>query len=72
MFSLVYRKVQFSAITKFVLLLLHFHFQGDLEKAIAFYRSSLALRPGFEPARSRLQSILCSLLFDSHIIKTGP
>ncbi|XP_069702487.1 tetratricopeptide repeat protein 17 isoform X1 [Periplaneta americana] len=45
---------------------------GDLEKAIAFYRSSLALRPGFEPARSRLQSILCSLLFDSHTVKTGP
>ncbi|PSN33796.1 hypothetical protein C0J52_19498 [Blattella germanica] len=45
---------------------------GDLEKAISFYRSSLALRPGFEPARSRLQSILCSLLFDSHSVKTGP
>lgn len=39
-------------------------FQGDLEKAISFYRSSLALDAGFEPARNRLKSLLCTLLFD--------
>lgn len=37
---------------------------GDLEKAISFYRSSLALDANFEPARNRLQAILCTLLFD--------
>ncbi|KAF5282200.1 hypothetical protein FQR65_LT02897 [Abscondita terminalis] len=37
---------------------------GDLEKAIAFYRSSLMLDASFEPARNRLQAILCTLLFD--------
>lgn len=41
-----------------------FYFQGDLEKAISFYRSSLALDANFEPARNRLQAILCTLLFD--------
>lgn len=41
-------------------------FQGDLEKAISFYRSALALEPNFEPARNRLQAILCTLLFDEN------
>ncbi|KAF5282029.1 hypothetical protein FQA39_LY00553 [Lamprigera yunnana] len=37
---------------------------GDLEKALAFYRLSLMLDASFEPARNRLQAILCTLLFD--------
>lgn len=37
---------------------------GDLEEAISFYRSALALDSSFEPARNRLQAILCALLFD--------
>lgn len=41
-----------------------FILQGDLEKAISFYRSSLAIDANFEPARNRLQAILCTLLFD--------
>jgi tetratricopeptide (TPR) repeat protein len=37
---------------------------GDLEEAISFHRSALALDSNFEPARNRLQAILCTLLFD--------
>lgn len=37
---------------------------GDYENAVALYRSSLALDVNFEPARNRLQAILCTLLFD--------
>ncbi|GJQ65171.1 hypothetical protein Trydic_g7312 [Trypoxylus dichotomus] len=37
---------------------------GDLEKAISLYRSALALDANFEPARNRLQAILCTFLFD--------
>nr|XP_022913333.1 tetratricopeptide repeat protein 17 [Onthophagus taurus] len=37
---------------------------GDLEKAISFYRQALALDANFEPARNRLQAILCTFLFD--------
>lgn len=41
-------------------------FQGELEKAISFYRSSLEVDANFEPARNRLQAILCMLLFDEN------
>ncbi|VEN58217.1 unnamed protein product [Callosobruchus maculatus] len=37
---------------------------GEYEKAVAFYRASLALDSNFEPARVRLQAVLCMLLFD--------
>ncbi|XP_014469374.1 PREDICTED: tetratricopeptide repeat protein 17 isoform X2 [Dinoponera quadriceps] len=37
---------------------------GDFETAASFYRSSLELDPNFEPAITRLQVILCFLLFD--------
>lgn len=37
---------------------------GDLEEAISFHRAALALDSNFEPARNRLQAILCTLLFD--------
>lgn len=37
---------------------------GDLEEAISLYRSALVLDSNFEPARNRLQAILCTLLFD--------
>ncbi|XP_063907336.1 tetratricopeptide repeat protein 17 isoform X2 [Zophobas morio] len=37
---------------------------GDLEEAISFHRSALTLDSNFEPARNRLQAILCTLLFD--------
>lgn len=64
--------LQFSVIRSLLSYCYIFILQGDLEKAITFYGSSLALQPSFEPARSRLQSVLCSLLFDSHTVKTGP
>ncbi|XP_037071285.1 tetratricopeptide repeat protein 17-like [Pollicipes pollicipes] len=34
---------------------------GDLEKAISFYQSTLALQSSFEPAKERLRAIQCSL-----------
>ena len=35
--------------------------QGDLEKAVSFYQSTLALQSSFEPAKERLRAIQCSL-----------
>ncbi|XP_017779959.1 PREDICTED: tetratricopeptide repeat protein 17 isoform X2 [Nicrophorus vespilloides] len=40
---------------------------GDFEKALSFYRSSLALDTNFEPARNRLQTIYCTLLFEGTV-----
>lgn len=37
---------------------------GDFEKAISFYRSSLALDANFAPARNRLLAISCMFLYD--------
>ncbi|XP_018572773.1 tetratricopeptide repeat protein 17 isoform X3 [Anoplophora glabripennis] len=37
---------------------------GEFEKAVTFYRACLALDSNFEPARVRLQAVLCTLLFD--------
>nr|CAD7201096.1 unnamed protein product [Timema douglasi] len=45
---------------------------GDTEKAIAFYRGALKLRPDFELARTRLNSVLCSFLLGDFPAKTGP
>jgi hypothetical protein len=36
-------------------------FQGDLEMAVSFYLSTLALQSTFEPARDRLVAIQCGL-----------
>ncbi|XP_068207813.1 tetratricopeptide repeat protein 17 [Palaemon carinicauda] len=36
--------------------------KGDLEKATAFYQSTLALQSSFEPARDRLRAIQCATL----------
>ncbi|KAF0312441.1 Tetratricopeptide repeat protein 17 [Amphibalanus amphitrite] len=35
--------------------------KGDLEKAVSFYQSTLALQASFEPAKERLRAIQCSL-----------
>ncbi|XP_044749368.1 tetratricopeptide repeat protein 17 [Coccinella septempunctata] len=37
---------------------------GDFEKAISFYRASLALDANFAPARNRLLAISCMFLYD--------
>lgn len=40
----------------------YFSLQGDMEKATAFYQSTLALQSSFEPARDRLRAIQCATL----------
>lgn len=46
-----------------------FSLQGNFENAISFYRSALTLDPNFEPARNRLQAILCTFLFEENHIQ---
>ncbi|KAJ8969284.1 hypothetical protein NQ314_001822 [Rhamnusium bicolor] len=42
---------------------------GEFEKAVTFYRACLAFDSNFEPARVRLQAVLCTLLFDDANIR---
>ncbi|KAK4302085.1 hypothetical protein Pmani_025813 [Petrolisthes manimaculis] len=44
--------------------------KGDLEKATAFYQSTLALQSSFEPARDRLRAIQCATLNDDGSVKS--
>ncbi|KAG0697185.1 Tetratricopeptide repeat protein 17 [Chionoecetes opilio] len=43
--------------------------KGDMEKATAFYQSTLALQSSFEPARDRLRAIQCATLGDETLAK---
>ncbi|XP_076045248.1 tetratricopeptide repeat protein 17 isoform X2 [Oratosquilla oratoria] len=43
--------------------------KGDLEKATAFYQSTLALQSSFEPARDRLRAIQCSAIAEESTVK---
>ncbi|XP_027224243.2 tetratricopeptide repeat protein 17 [Penaeus vannamei] len=43
--------------------------KGDLEKATAFYQSTLALQSSFEPARDRLRAIQCASVGEELITK---
>ncbi|KAK8402915.1 hypothetical protein O3P69_000887 [Scylla paramamosain] len=43
--------------------------KGDMEKATAFYQSTLALQSSFEPARDRLRAIQCATLGDENSAK---
>ncbi|KAK9872108.1 hypothetical protein WA026_016152 [Henosepilachna vigintioctopunctata] len=45
---------------------------GDFEKAISFYRASLALDANFAPARNRLLAISCIFLYDESGSLRGP
>lgn len=43
--------------------------KGDLEKAVAFYQSTLALQSSFEPARDRLRAIQCAAVTQDMTVK---
>lgn len=43
--------------------------KGDMEKATAFYQSTLALQSSFEPARDRLRAIQCATLDENSTSK---
>ncbi|XP_045581208.2 tetratricopeptide repeat protein 17 isoform X1 [Procambarus clarkii] len=45
--------------------------KGDLEKATAFYQSTLALQSSFEPARDRLRAIQCATLSEEISVKNS-